>query len=85
MLRMVCIYIGLLDGVMIVPFHAVDLLLVLLTLNMLYMFRRVMEPGVFFSLLFYAIIYFLGSTISEWSVNCPINGLFWGFLALANL
>ena len=38
-----------------------------------------------FVLILYAIIYLSGSTISEWSVNCPINGLRWCFIALSKL
>ena len=48
-------------------------------------FLGLYNQGESFDLLFYALIYFPVSIISEWSVNCPNNGLCWRFLALANL
>ena len=52
---------------------------------MLYVFSRVLWPGVIFDLLFYGIIKLLDSTISAWSVICPINRLHWHFLVHKNL
>ena len=63
-------------------FGLVDLLLELLPLFVLYMFVGSYNLESFlisFSIPLYT------CQVHEWSVNCPINGIRWQFLALSNL